>query len=141
MPYDTLLLMSGTSGAEGTTLTTNANGATVYVGKNRVVHADLRATGTIGGTTGTLTLAIVEQSTSSGTVFQTCGVFPNLTSVMVGTTVMAANEVAPSTITFRTTRDWLRFSATLSSTASASGIEVRLRPSGETVLTGGMPTT
>lgn len=131
MPYDSLLVLTGTAGSEKTTMTTNVNGATVFVGRNRVFHADARVSGTIGGTTGTLTLAIVEQTTSSGTTFQTVARFPDITSSMGGTTIMAANEQAIASITFRTTRDYIRFSATLSSTASASDVEIRLRPTGE----------
>lgn len=135
MPYDDLLILSGTSGSQGTTLSTNVNGATVFVGRNRVFHADMRVTGTIDGTTGNLTMAIVEQSTSTGTAFQTIARFAAQTTVMQATTTAPA--AAPNSVTFRTTRDYIRFSATLSSTAAASGVEIKLRPSGEPAISGG----
>lgn len=131
MAYDNLLYITGTASAQGATYATNslatAAGITA-LGTNRVYHADLRVTGTIDGTTGTATIAFC-QSTAATTGYETIAAFPAISTVHTGGT--SGTRSGPVSITFRVTKPFVRLAVTLSSTAAISGVEVKLRPTGE----------
>lgn len=136
MAYDANLLLFGTVGAETTVITTATNSAVVLVGRNRIVNVDARVDGTAGGTSPSLALVVQEGTTASGTAFTTVGTVPAITASMVSTT---GGGTGPTTATFRTTKDYVRVVATPSTTSTFSGVEVRLRPTGEPAISGGNP--
>ncbi len=133
MAYDANLFLLGTASNQVTSFSTNslatASGVT-SLGTNRVFHADLRITGTIDGTTGTVNVAICE-SASATTNYNTVAAFPPQTSVMTNPNGFGSGPVS---ITFRTTKPFVRVAVTLSSTAAVTGLSVLVRPTGEAAI-------
>jgi hypothetical protein len=129
MAYDNNLILEGSSTNDVVDISTNGNGTQMpEVGANRVFHADLRVAGTVGGTTPSLTYAIQESTTAAGTAWTTVGTFPAVTASMVLTTNV---NTGPVSITFRTTKKFIRRTATVSATATFGSVSCRLRPTGE----------
>src|SRR6266511_3353692 len=127
MAYDDTLRLTGTSGNPVETVTTSAAGTSVYVGANRLCHADLRIANTSSGTSPALTITI-QGSTAATTGFAAIVAFPQQTTAMTG-----EPGTGPITVSFRTgSTPYIRIDKTVGGTSpSFSGVSVLLRPNGE----------
>ena len=127
MAYDALLQLTGTSGNPLETVATSAAGTAVFVGANRLCHADRRIATTVTGTSPTLTVSI-QGSTAATTGFSTIVAFPQQTTAMTG-----EPGTGPITVSFRTgSTPYIRVDKTAGGTSpSFQGVSVLLRPTGE----------
>lgn len=132
MAYDSVLILDGDATSDVVNITTSANGTQMpAVGANRVFHADLRISGTVAGTSPSLTVAIQESTTAAGTAWTTVAAFAAQTASMTVTTNVSTG---PASITFRTTKEYIRLTKTVSTTCTFGGVSVRLRPTGESAI-------
>jgi hypothetical protein len=125
---DELLRLTGTSGNPLETVTTTANGTAVFVGTNRVCHADELVTGTVTGTGPTLDV-IIQLGTSTAGTFINAVSFPQVTTDMGGSSIFPGS--GPNTVTFQTdnVRGYVRVAKTVGGTTpSFAGVRVDLRP-------------
>ena len=129
MAYDVNLILDGSSTSDVVDITTSA-AATQYAngGANRVLHADLRVAGTAGGTNPSLTVILQEGTTANASTWSTIIAFAAQTASMDATNDVSSG---PASVTFRTSKAYIRITKTVSSTATFGSVSVRLRPTGE----------
>lgn len=130
MAYDANLYLTGTASNPVVTLSTNSLATAAGVTSlktDQIYHADLRVYGTNAGTQATLQVAI-EESASATTGYRTIAAFPLQTAGITtgGQVELGGNNSLA--VTFRVTKQYVRYTATLSSTASFQGVSVRVRP-------------